>query len=41
MKQTNELNSKMITIGQITTAQGIQGEMRVIPLTDFRNALTS
>lgn len=37
MKQTNnnELNSKMITIGQITTAQGIQGEMRVIPLTDF------
>ena len=39
MKQANELNLKMITIGQITTAQGIQGEMRVIPLTDFPERL--
>jgi len=35
LEQPNETNSKMITIGQIGTAQGIQGEVRVIPLTDF------
>lgn len=35
MKPAAEFDSKMIAIGQITTAQGIQGEMRVIPLTDF------
>jgi len=30
-----ELNETMINVGRITTAQGIHGEVRVLPLTDF------